>query len=39
MTGPSVVTVSPAPNATGVVLGQPFTIVFDSLVDQVARSG
>ena len=30
---PNVTSASPAPNATGVVLGQPISVVFDSLID------
>lgn len=33
MAGPNISSVSPAPNATGVVLGQAITIVFGSLID------
>jgi hypothetical protein len=33
MAGPNVTSASPANNATGVVLGQPITVVFDSLID------
>lgn len=38
MPAPNVVTVSPAPNAAGVVLGIPITVTFDSLVDHTTLS-
>jgi hypothetical protein len=38
MAGPNIVSVSPNPNATGVVLGQAISIVFDSLIDHTTLS-
>jgi Bacterial Ig-like domain len=38
MAGPNIVSVSPNPNAVGVVLGQAISIVFDSLIDHTTLS-
>jgi hypothetical protein len=38
MAGPNIISTSPNPNATGVVLGQAISIVFDSLIDHTTLS-